>query len=91
MRITRTCTNCHATKTIDQFEAPNGGLYRTCATCRKRSMLNKRRYKLNEEIKENKQNLKVCTKCGKEKPLLAFLPGFDHCRECQRERRVNDG
>ena len=33
---------------------------------------------------------RTCTRCGETKDPVCFLPGFDHCRECQRRRRNGD-
>ena len=62
----------------------------TCKECRARQ---KRASQFKHEgvAKGGRKGVvKICTRCGREKPVLAFLPGFDHCRECPRNRRENE-
>lgn len=83
---TRRCLVCQRILTIDKFAYRTGY---TCKDCRAKSKHGKNH---DGTVKGGRDGVtKTCRKCGKEKPLQAFLPGFDHCRACQRERREQHG
>lgn len=84
MDKTRRCLVCQRILDVDKF--PRGSKF-TCRECRERA---KKSYKLEHggTVKGGRMGVwKTCKKCGIEKPIIEFLPGFDHCRACQRARR----
>lgn len=83
---TRRFLVCQRILPIERFQFRTGF---TCKDCRAKSQkANERKNKQTTGRVGNIQT-KTCRRCGKEKPLIEFLPGFDHCRECQRNRRNN--
>ena len=82
---TKVCTTCHIERNVSMFLDGYGKETKTCIKCRAR----KNRcngYDFNGE-RRVPEKTRTCKRCGKTKPLVAFLPGFEHCRECQRKRR----
>ena len=82
---TKVCTSCHKERDITMFLDGYGKETRTCIKCRIRRC--RSRGHDPEGERRVPEKTKTCKRCGKTKPLAAFLPGFQHCRECQRKRR----
>ena len=86
------CRRCGCLLPSEKFPTtPLGRIGGTCYDCRKAEIEDQKakrreRDQTAEHAAGNAQ-LKKCPACGQSKPLTAFLPGFSHCRECQRNRR----
>lgn len=86
---TKVCSRCNKERDVTMFYDGYGKETRTCIKCRI-TRNQKRGYDFTGE-RERKipEKTKTCKRCGQTKPLASFLPGFDHCRECQRKRRTD--
>ena len=86
----RQCHVCGVMRPREEFALlPSGNRSTTCMACRnrqKRSWEHKVEYEKEQE--RQLRHTKHCPACGRDKPEWAFLPGFSHCRECQRKRRT---
>lgn len=84
------CRVCREFKPRIEFSATAAGRESTtCNECKRRikQAQQYRHREMNSYPKESGVVTRVCKKCGQSKPERAFLPGFSHCRECQRKRR----
>ena len=68
---------------------PSGRIGSTCKECREAEAERQRqRHRDRNRLSGSASATgRRCTKCGELKPESAFLTGFSHCRECQRQRR----
>lgn len=88
--VVRKCASCNATMGLANFARPNGvGYYATCQRCR--NLKKARRDLAASDGQLPNTKVRTCTRCGKTKPLAAFIEDCKHCRECQRERRGGNG
>lgn len=88
---TKVCTTCHKARDITMFYNGYGKETRTCIKCRIRKNQNRGYDFTGERERKIPEKTRMCKRCGKTKPLASFLPGFAHCRECQRKRRTDEG
>ena len=86
------CHSCGVMKPRDAFAIlPSGNRSNVCMLCRRRQKREwEHRTECEKEQKKQQRHMKHCPACGQDKPEEAFLPGFSHCRECQRKRRNGD-
>lgn len=90
---TRQCRRCRAIKPVQDFGTrADGSRDAICRECRERAGAEAEyRAAEREAASIDERYWRRCPACGEVKPVTAFLPGFDHCRGCQRERRLRDG
>lgn len=85
MDAVRKCERCHKQRAESMFYDAFGKPTKTCVVCR--TSKRESHIRNDKRIRVGRVDMKTCRKCGQEKPVSAFLPGFTHCRACQRERR----
>ncbi|HET6498810.1 MAG TPA: hypothetical protein VFH17_07150 [Coriobacteriia bacterium] len=82
---TKTCRACGRTLALTAFTrdlARSDGYYSRCRECQ----LARRRQLAAERVTPS--GTRVCTQCGKEKPVSFFFPGQLWCRGCKRRYAV---